>query len=96
MASELTVEKDLHHGEEESNNELWQGGAEPFKASYGKLMMWYFLLSDAFTFAGFLIAYGTLRFSMPTWPVPDFVFQTVPFYSGLAPSLQNSQSGQKS
>lgn len=49
------------------------------KASYGKLMMWYFLLSDAFTFAGFLIAYGALRFSSPTWPVPDFVFQTAPF-----------------
>ncbi|MBK9107903.1 MAG: cytochrome c oxidase subunit 3 [Saprospiraceae bacterium] len=41
-------------------------------------MMWYFLLSDAFTFAGFLIAYGTLRFSSPTWPVPDFVFSTLP------------------
>jgi cytochrome c oxidase subunit 3 len=56
----------------------WKGGSEPFKASYGKLMMWYFLLSDAFTFAGFLIAYGTLRFSVPTWPVPDFVFSTFP------------------
>lgn len=56
----------------------WSGGKEPFKASYGKLMMWYFLLSDAFTFAGFLIAYGALRFSMPTWPVPDFVFSTFP------------------
>lgn len=56
----------------------WSGGAEPFKASYGKLMMWYFLLSDAFTFAGFLIAYGALRFSMPTWPVPDFVFSSLP------------------
>ena len=41
-------------------------------------MMWYFLLSDAFTFAGFLIAYGALRVSMPTWPVPDFVFSTFP------------------
>ncbi len=88
MASELTVDKDLHHGHDpESNGELWEGGKEPFKASYGKLMMWYFLLSDAFTFAGFLIAYGTLRFSMPTWPVPDFVFQTVPFYSGHAPLI---------
>lgn len=56
----------------------WQGGSEPFKASYGKLMMWYFLLSDAFTFSGFLIAYGALRFSVPTWPVPDFVFSTFP------------------
>ncbi len=59
--------------------EEWNGGAEPFKASYGKLMMWYFLLSDAFTFAGFLIAYGALRFSNPSWPEPDFVFKTVPF-----------------
>ncbi|MEM0993109.1 MAG: cytochrome oxidase subunit III, partial [Bacteroidota bacterium] len=68
---------DDHHNEYE---EGWDGGEEkPFKASYGKLMMWYFLLSDAFTFAGFLIAYGALRFSMPTWPVPDFVFSTVPF-----------------
>jgi heme/copper-type cytochrome/quinol oxidase subunit 3 len=49
------------------------------KASYGKLMMWYFLVSDAFTFAGFLIAYGTIRFSMPTWPEPDFVFASFPF-----------------
>ncbi|MEZ4987919.1 MAG: cytochrome c oxidase subunit 3 [Saprospiraceae bacterium] len=57
----------------------WDGGKEPFKASYGKLMMWYFLLSDAFTFAGFLISYGALRFSSPTWPVPDFVFSTAPF-----------------
>ncbi|MEE9438250.1 MAG: cytochrome c oxidase subunit 3 [Saprospiraceae bacterium] len=56
----------------------WEGGGRPFKASYGKLMMWYFLVSDAFTFAGFLIAYGALRFSMPTWPVPDFVFSTLP------------------
>lgn len=53
-------------------------GREPFKASYGKLMMWYFLVSDAFTFSGFLIAYGALRFSVPTWPLPDFVFSTFP------------------
>jgi len=57
----------------------WEGGESPFKVSYGKLMMWYFLLSDAFTFAGFLIAYGTIRFSSPSWPVPDFVFRTAPF-----------------
>jgi cytochrome c oxidase subunit 3 len=64
------------HGE---GTEHWEGGTEPFRASYGKLMMWYFLLSDAFTFAGFLIAYGALRFSMPTWPEPDFVFASFPF-----------------
>lgn len=73
MASETTVE--IEGKETESS---WSGGKPPMKASYGKLMMWYFLLSDAFTFAGFLIAYGALRFSSPTWPVPDFVFSTFP------------------
>ncbi len=62
----------------ENDQNLWEGGKAPFRASYGKLMMWYFLLSDAFTFAGFLIAYGALRFSSPTWPVPDFVFSSLP------------------
>lgn len=57
----------------------WSGGKPPMKASYGKLMMWYFLLSDAFTFSGLLIAYGALRFSSNTWPAPDFVFSTAPF-----------------
>jgi cytochrome c oxidase subunit 3 len=70
MASTTTT------GEEQKID--WQGASEPFKASYGKLMMWYFLVSDAFTFAGFLIAYGALRFSVPTWPVPDFVFSSLP------------------
>lgn len=73
MATEASV-----HGHDDQNKDLWSGGAQPFKASYGKLMMWYFLLSDAFTFAGFLIAYGALRFSMPTWPLPDVVFSTFP------------------
>jgi cytochrome c oxidase subunit 3 len=92
MASTEILEKDLHHHDDhehasESAQELWEGGKEPFKASYGKLMMWYFLLSDAFTFAGFLIAYGTLRFSMPTWPVPDFVFRSFPFTTKELPLL---------
>lgn len=82
MADTMTHHTDPHtdshdhsHG---GDDKLWDGANRPFKASYGKLMMWYFLLSDAFTFAGFLIAYGTLRMSMPTWPVPDFVFSAVP------------------
>ena len=76
MATDTTVHEEHHvDGIEED----WGGGKQPFNVSYGKLMMWYFLLSDAFTFAGFLIAYGTMRFSSPTWPVPDFVFSTAPF-----------------
>ena len=66
---------------------IWDGAKEPFKASYGKLMMWYFLLSDAFTFAGFLIAYGALRFSTPTWPEPDFVFASFPFVNAHWPLI---------
>lgn len=65
--------------EHQDDATAWEGGKDPFKASYGKLMMWYFLVSDAFTFAGFLIAYGALRFSVPTWPEPDFVFASFPF-----------------
>lgn len=82
MATDTVVQQDVQKDEN-----AWSGGKQPFKASYGKLMMWYFLLSDAFTFAAFLIAYGALRFSMPTWPVPDFVFAKIPFYSGEAPLI---------
>ncbi len=80
MATDTTlIEKELQGNDPHVDHASWDGGDEkPFKASYGKLMMWYFLLSDAFTFAGFLIAYGALRFSMPTWPVADAVFSTAP------------------
>lgn len=32
---------------------VWGGGNRPLGASYGKLMMWFFLVSDALTFSGF-------------------------------------------
>jgi len=56
----------------------WSGGRSPFDVEYGKLMMWFFLLSDAFTFSTLLISYGALRFSAPTWPAPSLVFQSFP------------------
>src|ERR1700733_9434424 len=56
----------------------WSGGRSPFNVEYGKLMMWFFLLSDAFTFSTLLISYGALRFSAPTWPAPSLVFQSFP------------------
>jgi cytochrome c oxidase subunit III len=77
----------------------WNGGNQPFKASWGKLMMWFFLLSDAFSFSGLLITYGMLRysaiaynpavhgtykFSMDYWPIPDKVFEAVPFLHGVS------------
>jgi len=81
-----TTEKLLEQHENHTDGS-WEGAASPFNISYGKLMMWYFLLSDAFTFAGFLIAYGSLRFSSPSWPVPDFVFSTAPFGIHDAPLI---------
>lgn len=78
MATSDTAMEHSVHDHEIDEKELWSGAKSPFNVSYGKLMMWYFLLSDAFTFAGFLITYGALRFSSPTWPVPDFVFKTAP------------------
>ncbi|MBW4890278.1 cytochrome c oxidase subunit 3 [Mucilaginibacter sp. HMF5004] len=56
----------------------WAGGKSPFNVEYGKLMMWFFLLSDAFTFSSLLISYGALRFSSNAWPAADKIFQSVP------------------
>jgi len=70
-------------------------------ASYGKLMMWFFLLSDAFTFSGLLITYGLVRsahpgyvgtpadfkFSTEYWPIPEKVFDAIPFFHGLEAPL---------
>jgi len=86
-----------HHDQEVT----WNGGGSPMGASYGKLMMWFFLLSDAFTFSGLLITYGLVRSSNPAfsgnhkdfvfsteyWPVPEKVFEAVPFLHGVPAPL---------
>ena len=69
----------------EESGSTWGGGKSPFNVSYGKLMMWMFLLSDAFTFSALLLAYGALRYSAPEWPDADFVFQSAPFGVHNAP-----------
>ncbi len=69
--------------EEES---VWGGGNRPLGASYGKLMMWFFIVSDALTFSGFLASYGFSRFKfIETWPIADEVFTHVPFVHGNFP-----------
>lgn len=61
----------------------WGGGNKPLKASYGKMMMWFFIVSDALTFSGFLAAYGFSRFKfIEEWPIADEVFTHVPFLHG--------------
>lgn len=68
---------------ENSGRKIWGGGNEPMGASYGKLMMWFFIVSDALTFSGFLAAYGFSRFKfIETWPLADEVFTHVPFMHG--------------
>ena len=82
-----------------SKRSIWSGGQSPFKASYGKLMMWFFLLSDAFTFSALLVTYGMIRYSHTAydpavhgetftasqsyWPVPEHIFDAVPFLHGV-------------
>lgn len=62
----------------------WGGGNEPMGASYGKMMMWFFIVSDALTFSGFLAAYGFSRFKfIDTWPIADEVFTHFPFLHGV-------------
>tara|TARA_B100000945_G_C20381985_1_gene597751 strand:+ start:542 stop:1489 length:948 start_codon:yes stop_codon:yes gene_type:complete len=71
-----------------NSGEAWQGGDRPFIASYGKLMMWFFLITDALTFSAFLAAYGFSRFKyQDTWPVPEDVFTHFPFLHGDHPLL---------
>jgi cytochrome c oxidase subunit 3 len=62
------------------------GGSQPFSASYGKMMMWFFIMSDALTFSGFLGAYGLIRFKfLDSWPIADQVFTHIPFVHGDYP-----------
>ncbi|BDD10454.1 bb3-type cytochrome oxidase subunit IV [Fulvitalea axinellae] len=57
----------------EATTSRWGGGNQPMGISYGKIMMWFFLLSDAFTFAGLLITYGMIRYSFPGYPSEELV-----------------------
>ena len=66
----------------------WSGGSKPYNASYGKLMMWFFLISDALTFSGFLTAYGFARFKfLGEWPLAEEVFTHFPGLHGDHPLL---------
>ena len=47
------------------------GQRRPLGASWGKLMMWLFLGSDAMGFGGLLCGYAHLRTADPTWPHPS-------------------------
>src|ERR687898_1601971 len=54
----------------------WSSDQRAFKkVSWGKAMMWIFLLSDTFVFSCFLLSYMTVRMSTTVpWPNPSEVF----------------------
>lgn len=67
---------------------LWGGKISPFSTSYGKLMMWFFLVSDALTFGGLLVAYGFTRHdAQDAWPIGEETFNSLPFLGHGYPLL---------
>ncbi len=52
------------------------------KASSGKVAMWIFLLSDAMSFGGLLLAYAILRSGSHDWPDPSKRLG-IPFTAGM-------------
>jgi cytochrome c oxidase subunit III len=80
MAAEATL------AHENSSSNPWGGGKSPFGISWGKMMMWFFLVSDAFTFSSLIIAYGAFRHRLThIWPTANDVFTHFPFVHGHLP-----------
>lgn len=70
----------MAHTAEIDSKDAWGGGQSPFRVSYGKMMMWFFLVSDALTFGGLLISYGFIRHKYAdVWPKAENVFTHFPF-----------------
>ena len=79
----------MSHTEVVDSKTAWAGdNNSPFGAGYGKLMMWFFLMSDALSFTGFLAAYGFYRHDFATiWPSAENVFTHFPFVHSHQPLL---------
>jgi cytochrome c oxidase subunit 3 len=82
----MTAEPSVTHGERTVSQSPagiasslvsdWSSDQRAFKsASWGKAMMWLFLVSDTFIFTCFLLSYMTVRMSTTApWPNPSEVF----------------------
>jgi heme/copper-type cytochrome/quinol oxidase subunit 3 len=73
-----TAEHVAHHGPRE-----WPIDPHYGKASAGKIGMWIFLLSDALSFSGLLLAYGILRGGATVWHHPGEPALGINFTAGL-------------
>jgi cytochrome c oxidase subunit III len=70
----------MAHSVEVDSKDAWGGGVSPFRLSYGKIFMWFFLVSDALTFGGLLVSYGFIRHKYADiWPKAENVFTHFPF-----------------
>jgi heme/copper-type cytochrome/quinol oxidase subunit 3 len=58
-----------HHDDHHPVQHRFDNDEQFGKASIGKLAMWIFLVTDAMSFSGFLLAYAVLRSTMH-WPHP--------------------------
>jgi|SRR5688572_2769130 len=68
------------------NKKVWGGGVSPFNVSWGKMYMWFFLVSDAFTFSSLILSYGVMRHRFTDiWPKANDVFTHFPFIEGHIP-----------
>jgi heme/copper-type cytochrome/quinol oxidase subunit 3 len=67
-----------HHGPRE-----WPADPQYGTASAGKIGMWIFLLSDALSFSGLLLAYGILRGGSDVWHNPGEPHLGINFTAGL-------------
>jgi len=76
----------MSHSTEIDSKQAWDGGTSPFGVSYGKMMMWFFLVSDALTFGGLLVSYGFIRHKyVDVWPKAENVFTHFPFIEAHLP-----------
>ena len=70
----------------ENGSNPWAGAQKPMNASYGKLMMWFFIVSDALTFSGFWFPtdFPVLKTLILGLLLTKFL-PTFPFFTALMP-----------
>ena len=60
----------------------WGGAASPFGVTWQKMMMWFFIVTDALLFAGLLVSYGVVRIATGDWPQQSEVF-SLPYIAAM-------------
>ena len=83
----------------------WEGGTSPFGVSWQKMMMWWFIVTDALLFAGFLASYGFARLAADTWPdrhlmfhmsfITAMTFILISSSASMAMAVASSKTGDK-